>query len=273
MGRAIAAPPLPTAFSFAFLGSALRVATTDPNASRLLETAFRPVQCAAAPPGMHPMSVRIPLSGDFTAAFYAVRDVFASFCADIAHRFAIYGGCAAVENRAFALLGDTTAGKTTLLLHLHRLGARFLGDESFLLAQDGTLNAFPRLPALREPALRLLDPALREAIRTCPHYERFPAGRLWFALPPEHLLNVRPDGEPRRLRAVFAVERARTSGVDALAPRDLLHLMVRRSYRKPQTLESLARLRRALADVRGYRLRLADPQTGARAVLEALKCA
>ncbi|HEY9180665.1 MAG TPA: hypothetical protein VIO32_08085, partial [Candidatus Baltobacteraceae bacterium] len=269
----IAAPPLPTAFSFTFLGSALRVATADPNALRLLETAFQPVRCAAAPPGMHPISVRIPLSDDFAAAFYTVRDVFGSFCAQIAHRFAIYGGCAAAENQAFGLLGDSTVGKTTLLLHLHRLGARFLGDESFLLAQDGTLNAFPRLPALREPALPLLDPALREAIRSCPHYERFPAGRLWFALPAAHLLNVRPDGEPKRLAAVFVVERAQTTHVEALSPRDTLHAVVQRAYRKPKTLESLARMRRALADVRGYRLHLAEPQAGARTVLETLKCA
>lgn len=290
-GETPVSPPS-TLHSFEYLGKALAVRSNTPGASQLLRAAFAPSHEPGTPSlkgGVtHVRSAlimrfeqqstvyRICDFGGFGAAFYAVRDLFSRFCTSAAGGAAFYGASGQFEGNAFAILGESTVGKTVLMLHLATTGATFLGDETFSLdSETGVLRAFPRLPSLREPALRLLpSDAMRDAVRRSPFVHRLRAGRLWYALGQDHLLGIRPSSEPRILKTIFFLERSETVTVHPMSEEACFAACMQRLYRKPRALSEVARLRRALRDIRGCRVGLADPRSTACAVLEMLsKCA
>lgn len=272
----------------------LTVAAADPAVIHLLQTAYGPLRRDRAPSASrHAKIERVACGlrlrygsglatyctsefGAFGATFRAVRDLFAQYCVDVCGGAAFYGACGAYGGGAFALFGESGAGKTMLLLHLAVCGARFLGDETFTLTYDGcTIRALARLPALREPGLRLLPNAeMREAVLTSPDFEQFERGRFWYALRSEHLLGIAPDSAPYALTTAFFLERSSASAaLETLNCEQTLACAIRRMYRKPRTLEELVRLRAALRGVRGYRIRLDEPARAARRILGVLQCA
>lgn len=212
--------------------------------------------------------------GRFGAAFSAVRDLFVLFCTAMPDSAAFYGACGATAHGAFALLGAPTVGKSLLSLHLAADGIRFLGDETFTLdVQQFVIQALPRYPALREPALPLLpSDAMRFAVQDSPHYERLPEGRYWFALHPQHLLGTAPDASPQQLRTICFLERSTgQTRIEALQPHETLRRALSRLYDKPRTLDRLARIRAALSGTVGYRVEMGDPFDAARCLRSVLK--
>lgn len=272
-----------------FLNERLIIRSDDEYATRLLRTACFPVPaCAQIVPDVKitrrdaAIAVEqnrtvsmygVAQTGRFGAAFIAVRDLFADFCVRAADGTAFYGATGALNHNGFVLFGETTAGKTLLLLHLVSLGARFLGDETFALdCEQARVRAFPRHPSLREPALPLLPSRrMRAAILRSPDYERLPGGRLWYGLKSEHLLGIAPASQPQALRTIFFLQgRAAAPHVEPLGETELLARSVQRLYRQPHTLAQLARIRHGLRHARGYLVRLAEPRVTAHALLETL---
>lgn len=257
-------------YSFAFLDRVLTVATRDEWAARLLERAFAPMMRPTPAAVGH--ATAIESGNGFEDAFKAVRQTFADFAVLAGNGYALYGACGALEDTAFALLGPTTAGKTTLLLHLAALGARFCADETFVLdPHEGTIAGLPRLPCVREPALRMLPPVIAQAIPTSEDFVSFDAGRLWYALQAQHLNGIVPDAKPRKLRTlVFIDGRAERAQIAPLTPHEILERTVARLYRKPHSLAALAAIRAAVRGVPGYLLTLGQPERTARLLFERL---
>ncbi|MFN2449370.1 MAG: hypothetical protein ABR508_06215 [Candidatus Baltobacteraceae bacterium] len=220
---------------------------------------------------------RYAMAGDpFGAAFDAVRDVFAQFAATASGDGAYHGATVAIAGAGTVLLGDATAGKTLLALHLTAMGGCFYGDETFLFdGENRVVRAMPRLPALREPALALLpDQAMRRAVEGALNVAARPGGRLYYALEPHELCGIAPDPSPLPLKNVILLHgRARHTRLERLTVNGLLAAFVRRSYVKPADLRALGRIRAALHGVRGYRLIAGAPaQTAQLIVKELTRC-
>jgi hypothetical protein len=72
--------------------------------------------------------------------------------------FIIHAGVVVRDDVAFVLLGESTYGKTTLVLELVRRGFRFLSDDLAALSrQNNQVDLFPRSPRIRQGTLDLLD--------------------------------------------------------------------------------------------------------------------
>jgi hypothetical protein len=213
--------------------------------------------------------------GTFGTAYAGVRDVFAAFIRVAASGSVFYGGCFALEGNAVAVFGESGIGKTVLLLHLAQAGARFLGDETFMLRSiGGTLCAVPRLPALREPSLPMLPEALRESVSGARAYAATPRGKkFWYALDGDDLAGITPDATAHLLSAAIFIERRSAQpALRALSQHELMHRAAERLHEKPRSLADLARLRRALHGVRAYALDLGDPAQTAQLITDNLPC-
>lgn len=67
-----------------------------------------------------------------------------------ANGFAVlHGGCAAIDGRAFAVVGHSHAGKSTLTTALTRAGWGFIADEVVAVDSDGIVHPFHRPIGLR----------------------------------------------------------------------------------------------------------------------------
>lgn len=289
--RADAWRPAGYTAAFAWGDEALAFRSSDPWASRIADAAFGSL--AAAPrecthranvyrdaSGMLHASfdnTRFTFSiadlGDFSAAFRAVRELFARFAVAASGGMAFYGACVALPDAAAAIVGPTTIGKTLLALHTAYLGARFCADETFCIApHDGTQRAFPRRPALREPALRFLpDARLTGSIERARHVAHLPGGRLWYALEKHDLAGIEADPVPRQLRMIVVAEQRGSRPIlTPLSREDLVEALLRRAYRRPSPLQQAILARKTLPDVRGYSLCIGAPHETAVLLYEAL---
>jgi hypothetical protein len=287
-----AASPQMGVIEFEHLGRHLRVVCDDVWAARLLERAFVPMRCTGAARNdvarierdCDTILLRFDSSvlrfskrklGSFGAAFSAVRELFARFASSSGNATALYGGSAALNGAGVAMFGVTGAGKTVLLLHLARLGMRFLGDETLVVDWDAQkLAAQPRLPALREPALSMLPSDMREAIVRCPNVVRLTGGRFWYAVPRDYLSGIAPDATPQELRAIIALrDRQPKPSIVPLSAQESLRLITAHSYFKPRSLQEVARIRRSLANIPAFAVHVAEPAETAKLLMETLACA
>ncbi len=78
----------------------------------------------------------------------------------------IHAGWGSIDGKAFLIVGDSLAGKTTLVTRLLYGGIRIGGDE-LVLVRDGRAMPFPRRFHIKSESLRLL-PQLRPLVETMP---------------------------------------------------------------------------------------------------------
>ncbi len=183
----------------------------------------------------------------------------------------LHAAAVGIAGAAAALVGDTTAGKTTTALACARIGLRLYSDERCVLGRDGAVHPFPRALNVREAGRALL---LRDRV-TGPD----PLGERLRARASGPWSDVRfgelvPDWvlpEPAPLRAVFVLagagERVRLEPASRLAA---VRAAARWARGAGTGLDKVARLHELFAGAACHRLELGSPDASARAIRAAL---
>lgn len=207
----------------------------------------------------------------FVAPYHAVQEMFARFASSLPGFTAVYGASLAVNGRGVLLIGPSCIGKTVLAAHLIAQGAHFLGDETVLVSEGPPqIRAMPRRPALREPALALLPPALRASVDASPLFRTTPNGRFWYALPSTAFGGIEPDAGPHDLRAIAVVlGRSESAECVELSAAAAFPHVVKRAY--DGRARSAAMLHAATQRTRCYGLQLGEPAATAALLLEKLE--
>lgn len=274
-------------------GRILSIDTGDETAAGVLEATYgtlRPAPDRAAHHSafvrrqfdgrLHVRFDRNPLAGGERAArpgvlpaYYALREIFARFCASIPGNVAFYSAAVAVNGGAVMLAGPASTGKSLLALHLARRGAHFLGDETAMLdMREGHVRALARRPALRESALAMLPADLQASVENATRFEAGQNGRFWYALDETALGGIRPDETPHRLTTIVLLrDRAGEHALHEVPAAQALPLLLQRAYSRPFQLLEMSAVKRALRNVRCFELTPGDPQTTAEAILREVR--
>jgi hypothetical protein len=164
-----------------------------------------------------------------------------------------------------ALVGRSTAGKTTTAIAAARNGFALYSDERCIL-QEGLVVPFLRAITVREGARSALlgDAASGSSIDT--RLRKLPAqGEA--AIRPRALLAERAGGPPRRLGAMFVIEgRAATPFIEPCSVYAVLPTLLESMASRDRGLDRAARLIGVLRDVPLYRLRLGTPDATAKSI-------
>jgi len=168
---------------------------------------------------------------------------------------------AAVLARAIgtvALVGRSTAGKTTTALAAVRHGFSLYSDERCII-QDGHVVPFLRAITVREGGRRALLESVSPADTLDKRLRELPA-RGDVAIRPQFLLGERAGGPPRPLGAVLIIAgRDATPSVEACAAYAVLPALLRSMTSRDSGIDRAARLLAMLRGVPVYRLRLGTP--------------
>lgn len=210
----------------------------------------------------------------FRAASSALDTLFTRFAARVTGHLAVRAAAVASCDGAALLVGPRGIGTSLLALHLVHLGAELLGDDIALLELPSrTVSAMPRLPRLREQALRYAPTReLRDAISAAPHVYRTQRGRAWYALREDDLAGIGPSTAAHRIRAVAVIERRNVEkpAVTRISADDALCGVLAHALAGWQTLTQLTNLRQTLENVSCFSLSLAAPGETARLLTKAL---
>lgn len=168
-----------------------------------------------------------------------------------------------------ALVGRTTAGKTTTAIAAARSGFALYSDERCII-QDGHVVPFLRAITVREGgrAALLADAAsptpVDARLRELPERGETP-------IRPSALLGGNAGGPPRRLGGVFMIEaRDATPSVERCSLYDVLPELLRSMASADTGLARAARIGAELRRLPLYRLRLGTPSATAKAIERAL---
>jgi hypothetical protein len=157
-----------------------------------------------------------------------------------------------------ALVGRSTAGKTTTALAAARHGFTLYSDERCIL-QDGHVVPFLRAITVREGGRAALLESPAAAHPLDDRLRELPA-RGDVAVRPRILLGERAGGPPRPLGAVFIIAgRDATPSVEACAAYAVLPELLRSMTSRDSGIDRAARLLPMLRGVPVYRLRLGTP--------------
>jgi hypothetical protein len=178
-----------------------------------------------------------------------------------------------VDDGAVLLLGPTMIGKTLLALHLAQSGARFLGDETVVLALTGEAYAMPRRPVLRESALALLPHArMVESVAASASFFPTERGRLWYSLDAQALCGIEPSAQAYPLRAVCALrDRDHDARIRRVDHAEGVKLLAQRAYARPSSLAQLSALRRATRRTAYFEMTLGTPEASCEALLREVR--
>lgn len=279
---------------FSLLDRTIEITTNDPWCLELLSAAYGAMRIPAKGQVDHAASlmrescgqlhlrfdsVEVPYENPleeepFRAASSALDTLFSRFAARVTGHLAIRASAVASCDGAVILVGPRGIGTSLLALHLVHLGAELLGDDLALLELPSrTVCAVPRLPRLREQALRYAPTReLRDAIAAAPHVYRAQRGRTWYALRDDDLAGIAPSTSVHRIRAVAVIDRrsADRPGVTRISADDALCGILTHALAGWQTLTQLSNLRRTLENVSCFSLSLAGPGETARLLTKAL---
>lgn len=172
-------------------------------------------------------------------------------------------------SRVVALVGDSTAGKTTTALAAARIGFAVYSDERCIL-QDGRVVPFLRAITVREGGRSALVSAAASASALDAGLRELPE-RGDSSIRPRSILGERAGGPPRPLSAVFIIEgREATPTVNACPLYAGLPALLRSMVSRDTGIERAARALAEFRDVPLYRLRLGTPHATACAIERAL---
>jgi hypothetical protein len=163
-----------------------------------------------------------------------------------------------------AILGTTTAGKTTTAIACMRRGMTFYSDERCVML-DGSVFPFPRALTMRAGGRRLLredpsdgEPILNDVLRRTQDHDEV-------VIRPSALFPNRIGREPGPLRAVFFIDGIdERPGLREVASYDLIPRIAESMWTASVGLERVASIVSEFARVRCYRLRLGRPDATAR---------
>jgi hypothetical protein len=168
-----------------------------------------------------------------------------------------------------ALVGESTAGKTTTALAAARIGFAVYSDERCIL-QDGHVVPFLRAITVREGGRSVILAAAASASALDARLRELPE-RGDSAIRPRSLLGERAGGPPQPLSAVFIIEgRAATPTVNPCPLYAGLPALLRSMISRERGIERAARVLAEFRDVAIYRLRLGTPHATACAIERAL---
>jgi hypothetical protein len=183
--------------------------------------------------------------------------------------FAFHAAVVANDAALAAIVGSSTAGKTTTAIAAARNGFAMYSDERCVV-QNGLVVPFLRAVSVREGgrALLLADP--RDASPIDARLREMPV-EAERTIRPSRLLRERAGGPPRPLGAVFVLDgHAHTPELTACTLYDVLPALLRSAASKDKGLDRTTRLARELRNVPLFRLRLGTPDATARSLEKAL---
>ena len=172
-------------------------------------------------------------------------------------------------SRAVALVGRSTAGKTTTALAAARSGFTLFSDERCII-QDGYVVPFLRAIAIREGSRAAL---IADSVADCTLASRLRAlpARGDVAIRPRTLLGERVGERPARLIAAFMIEsRAQTPAVERCSLHNALPAILRSLICRETGLERATRALAEFGKLKLYRLQLGTPADTARAIEHSL---
>ncbi len=169
-------------------------------------------------------------------------------------------------NGAFAIVGDSNAGKTTTAVACGLSGFEVYSDE-FCVVSNGCVRPFPRSLSLRPGGMAVLQrlktvpPPLREALRL--HKGGWPNVRF------DDLFGGVPADERAPLRAIFLLGgRAEHPSIEPVAPAALLPAAARYAKSARPGLERTADVLLLLRSLACYTLVVGDPNETVRAIAQ-----
>jgi len=164
-----------------------------------------------------------------------------------------------------ALVGDSTAGKTTTALAAARIGFALYSDERCIL-QDGRVVPFLRAVTVREGGRSALVSAAASACALDAGLRELPE-RGDSSIRPRRVLGEQAGGPPRPLGAVFILEgRGTIPAINACSLYAGLPALLRSMVSRDTGMERAARALVEFRDVPLYRLRLGTPHATAYAI-------
>jgi len=210
-------------------------------------------------------------SGSIVTSFFADNVMMFEFfvrSAYISLHAAVLGG----KRGALALVGTTTAGKSTTSVACALAGMMFFSDERCIV-RDGIVYPFPRALSLRAGGRHLLlseeSPELRQLHGLLERWADTPE----LVIQPSRLFPGRVADTPAPLRAVVCIDsRGDTPALRATSFKDVLSQLMNQSCSAGSGLDRLAKIMHDLHDIEFYRLRLGSPMATAqclKAVLDA----
>jgi hypothetical protein len=173
----------------------------------------------------------------------------------------LHAAVVASGSRVVALIGSSTAGKTTTAIAMVRNGFALYSDERCIL-QDGRAVPFLRTITVREGGRSaLLADAERDcAVDTIPTHGDS-------TVRPGVLLGERAGGQPLPLSDVFIIEgRDTTPSIEACSLYTGLPALLRSMISRDTGVERMARLLVEMRDVKLYRLTLGTPDATAKSI-------
>ncbi|MHB8146345.1 MAG: hypothetical protein ACYDGM_03660 [Vulcanimicrobiaceae bacterium] len=168
---------------------------------------------------------------------------------------------------AFALVGDSGAGKTTTAVACALSGHEVYSDE-FCIVSKGSVRPFPRCLSLRPGGiavlrrLRVTPAALREDL----HLRE---ARGWSNVRFDRLFGRIPTDERAPLRAIFLLAgRAEHPSIEPLAPTAMLSAAARYAKSSSPAFERVAEVLQLLRSLACYRLVVGDPNETVAAIAQ-----
>jgi energy-coupling factor transporter ATP-binding protein EcfA2 len=169
----------------------------------------------------------------------------------------IHGASVVVAGRRFVVTGDKGAGKTTLMLSLLRAGHDVEGDEHVVLDADGVI-ARPRTLRVKPGSLRVV-PDLPSSIEATPSIDIWEGGHI-------HSISPALFGRPWVVRhgrldgiVFIAPNHGGRSVAAQISPDDAFRRLMRTvMFRGVSVLAETVRVRRLVAEVPAFELRLGD---------------
>lgn len=203
------------------------------------------------------------------AAVRATAALFAESFRRMARHRAIYAAGVATERAAFALVGPSGIGKTTLAIELLRRGWRTYGDEFLLLERaTGLVHPFPLAFMLREPALFAAESEITDS--PAHPVSRVGDARVWHGFDVESAFGARAIASPQPLTHIVFLERASEirTGAQHMRPSTAAFELLPHVFVERPQLEDIWEILDRLATIACYRLACSDAAAAADALMQ-----
>ena len=268
-------------------GTVVKVSFDEFAAAETYRTRYRhmlsdgPVERRAFALAHRPGEIYIWLEGVAAYRFdrFAVRPHVVAFFADAVvtsgvftstdDLIALHAGVVCDDRAAAAIIGSSTAGKTTTAIACVRRGLTLLSDEHCVVTSAG-VRAFPRALNLRCGSVRLLggDPAPPSSVdRWLEKHRCYEGNDLGF----DELFGALPSPERKPLRAIFALAgTAPQPSITRISPAAMLEHARAGVKMKLEGFAALQSLFTLLQNVECYEVVKGTPDETARAVVRVL---
>jgi len=201
-------------------------------------------------------------SGSIVVSFFADNVMMFEFFVRSSY-ISLHAAVLGSTRGTLALVGTTTAGKTTTSVACALAGMTFFSDERCIV-RDGIVYPFPRALSLRAGGRRLL---LSESYPDIDRLHRLLdrwADKTELVIQPSRLFPGRVADAPAPLRKVVCIDsRGDTPSIRPASFEDVLPQLMNQSCSAGSGLDRLAKIMHDLQHVEFFRLRLGSPMATA----------